>query len=452
MISSRLTLSWTSAWTLGALATLLFASPLAGAGCSSRSVTGSRDAASASGGATIAGSGGAVGGGSGIAGAPGSGGVGAGGASEGSGGRVAGGGGAGGRTGTGAMGGGLGGGGRTASGGGIASGGVAAGGAAGAPAAGGATGQSTLDIYFIDVEGGAATLMVSPSGQTLLVDAGNPGDRDVTRVLNVLNNQARVTRLDYVVTTHFHSDHVGGVTALASRFPVGQFMDHGPSIEGGALYNDYVAALAGKTRVMVRPGDRLQLGDVDIIFVSAGGQLVDALPTATANPLCTGAPQMPERPTDENPQSVGFVARFGTFDFVDLGDLTWAVENRLACPTNRIGPADLLQVSHHGLEISSAPQLVHALAPLVALMNNGPTKGGAVATFDTLKASPGIQDIWTLHRAINNDAAHNAVEALCANITTSPDGAHFVKASVARDGSYTLTNARNNEMRTYRSR
>lgn len=420
--------SRTAPWILGCLAAVVLAPVVGGGGCSSRSGSAPRDGAPASGGGAVVGGIGGTSVGSG--GAAGGSGV-AGGSASGSGGRASGGGG------------------------GTGTGGGASGGAGGGAAGGaGAAGRTTLDIYWIDVEGGAATLLVSPSGQTLLVDGGNPGnsDRDVNRVLSVINNQARVTRLDTVVTTHFHGDHVGGITALASRFPVGQFLDHGPSVEGGATYNDYVAAIAGKTRVIVKPGDRLQLGEVDLVFVSAAGQLIDPLPTATANPYCAGAPQMPERPTDENPQSVGFVARFGTFDFVDLGDLTWAVEDRLACPTNRIGPIDLLQVSHHGLEISSSPQLVHGLGPLVAVINNGATKGGAASTFDTLKGSPGIQDIWQLHRAINNDAAHNTVDALIANISTSPDSGYFVKASVARDGSYVLTNARNAETRTYRSR
>jgi len=347
--------------------------------------------------------------------------------------------------------------------GGGASGGRAAGGSSGA-SGGGATpaggaggspaGRTTFDIYWIDVEGGGATLLVSPSGQTMLVDGGFPGsnDRDVNRVLKVINEQVRVARLDYVVTTHFHGDHVGGITALASRFPVGQFMDHGPSIEGGSAYNDYVAAIAGKTRVIVKPGDRLPLGPLEVIFVASAGQLIGPLPTATANPFCADAPQMAERPTDENPLSVGFVARFGAFDFLDLGDMTWAVEDRFACPMNRVGPVDLLQVSHHGQDLSSAPQLVHALAPLVAVMNNGATKGGAASTFDTLKASPGLLDLWTLHRAVNNDAAHNAAEALIANLSTAPDGAYFVKAAVSPDGAFTVTNGRTGETRAYRSR
>lgn len=324
---------------------------------------------------------------------------------------------------------------------------------AGAGGAGGLPGGS-LDIYWIDVEGGAATLLVSPSGQSLLVDAGFPGngDRDLQRILTVLADQAHLARLDYVITTHYHVDHVGGVTALASRFPVGQFVDHGPSVEGGSYFNDYLKAIAGKTRMVVKPGDRLPFGDVELLIVSAGGNLIDPLPSAIANPHCTGAPQMAERPTDENAQSVGFLARFGAFEFVDLGDLTWAVEDRLACPTNRLGTIDLLQVSHHGLDLSSSPQLVHGLGPLVAVVNNGPAKGGSRPTWETLAVSPGLVDTWSLHRVTANDDTHNAPEPLTANVSTSPDAAHLIRASVARDGSYTVVNTRNSVTRTYRSR
>jgi competence protein ComEC len=411
-----------------------------------------------SGGAAGSGSGGSAGGGAGGAGTGVTGSGGTGGAA-GSGGN-AGTGAVGGNAGAGAVGGnaGVGGRGGNGGGGGAGRGGAAGGGAgtggAGTGGAAGGVARPTLDIYWIDVEGGAATLLVAPSGQSLLVDAGFPGngDRDVNRVVDVLTNQARITQLDYVVTTHYHTDHVGGVTALARRFPVTRFLDHGPSVESGALFSDYMAAIAGKTRTIVRPGDRLSLGELEIIFATSAGEVVDPpLPTAVANPGCAGGTTMPERPTDENAQSVGFVARFGSFDFVDLGDLTWQVELRLACPMNRIGLADLYQVSHHGLAISNAPQLVHSLAPLVAVINNGATKGGERATSDTVFASPGIQDVWQVHRATSANA-RNTAEELIANITTSPDAAHFIRASVTRGGAFTLTNGRTGAARTYQAR
>jgi hypothetical protein len=103
------------------------------------------------------------------------------------------------------------------------------------------------------------------------------------------------------------------------------------------------------------------------------------------------------------------------------------------------------------MDISSSPQLVHALAPTVAVMNNGAMKGGSAATFDVIRASPGIRDLWSLHRVTANDAQHNAEDALTAN-TTGADMAYGIKAVVERDGTFTLTNARNGTTRTYTSR
>jgi len=346
--------------------------------------------------------------------------------------------------------------------GGGAAGGGAASGIAGAPGSGeggsagtlAAGGRSTLSIYWIDVEGGGATLLVAPSGQTLLIDAGFPGnnDRDLNRVLSAVRDQAKATHLDYVITTHYHTDHVGGVTSLVGKIPVGQFWDHGETVESGAIYTNYVNAIAGQTRHITKPGEKIALGEVEITVVTAAGQLIDPpLSTAIANPHCSGAAMMPERPTDENPQSVGVVVRFGSFDFSDLGDLTWQAEDRLACPTNRIGLIDLFQVNHHGLEISNSPQLVHGLSPLVAVMNNGATKGGSPKAFEVVMNSPGLQALYQMHRAVSNDAAHNTDEALIANLPTSTDGA-FLEAEVARDGTFTITNGRNNQSRTFKAR
>ncbi|MEO5961735.1 MAG: MBL fold metallo-hydrolase [Opitutaceae bacterium] len=331
---------------------------------------------------------------------------------------------------------------------------AASSGGAGSAGTMGAGGRSTLSIYWIDVEGGGATLLVAPSGQTLLIDAGFSGSngRDLDRVLAAVHDQAKATRLDYVITTHYHIDHVGGVISLVGKIPVGEFWDHGETVESAALYTNYVNAIAGQTRHITKPGEKITLGEVEITVVTAAGMIIDPpLSTAIANPHCSGAAMMPERPTDENPKSVGVVVRFGSFDFSDLGDLTWQVEDRLVCPTNRIGLIDLFQVNHHGLNLSSSPQLVHGLAPLVAVMNNGATKGGSPEAFESVTSSPGLQALYQMHLAIANDAAHNSNDALIANLPTSPDGA-FLKAEVARDGTFTMTNSRNNQSRVFKAR
>jgi beta-lactamase superfamily II metal-dependent hydrolase len=308
-----------------------------------------------------------------------------------------------------------------------------------------------LRIHWIDVEGGAATLIVAPTGETILVDAGWAGDRDPNRIVTVLKNEVQAKQLDYMITTHYHADHVGGVAALAGLFPITRFVDHGDTVEPGATFNNYLT-VASAARTIVKPGDKLTFGDVELTFVTAAGQVVDPpLPGALPNTNCAGATMKSEVGGAENPMSVGFVLRYGKFDFVDLGDLTWNVEQKLMCPTNRIGLVDLYQVNHHGADMSSSPQLVHGLAPTVMVMNNGATKGGAASTFDILRASPGLQDLWALHRVTANDAQHNADEALTANIAT-PDVAHGIKAVVLPDGTYTLTNGRNGTSRTYMSR
>ena len=308
-----------------------------------------------------------------------------------------------------------------------------------------------LRIDWIDVEGGAATLIVAPTGETILVDAGWAGARDPDRIVTVLKNEVQAKQLDHMITTHYHADHVGGVPTLAGLFPIAHFVDHGDTVEPGAAFNSYLT-VANAARTIAKPGDKLTFGDVELTFVTAAGQVVDPpLPGAIPNTHCVGAMMKSDVAGAENPMSVGFVLRYGKFDFVDLGDLTWNVEQKLMCPTNRIGLVDIYQVSHHGLDLSSSPQLVHGLAPTVAVMNNGAMKGGAAAAFDVLRASPGLQDLWALHRVTANDAQHNADEALTANIAT-PDAAHGIKAVVLSDGSFTLTNARNGMSRTYMSR
>jgi glyoxylase-like metal-dependent hydrolase (beta-lactamase superfamily II) len=103
----------------------------------------------------------------------------------------------------------------------------------------GAAQQNTLDIYFIDVEGGQATLVVTPAGETLLIDTGFPSDgtfasvpgdphkaRDANRILAAAR-AAGVKRIDYLLITHFHADHDGAVPELAQLIPIRTFVDHG---------------------------------------------------------------------------------------------------------------------------------------------------------------------------------------------------------------------------------
>jgi len=316
--------------------------------------------------------------------------------------------------------------------------------------------SGTLDIYWIDVEGGASTLIVTPAGQSVLMDAGFAGfnDRDAARIERVVKKEAGLQQLDFVLVSHFHGDHAGGLAALSRRVKIGAFVDHGDSIEGasgagGQLWHEY-RQIAGTRRRTVKPGDRLPLKGVELVIVSAHGQVLSApLADAQPNPVCDSfKPQEEDR--GENGQSLGYLFRSGTFEFVNLGDLSWNFQHRLACPVNLLGRVDLFQVTHHGVRDDVLPQQMWSMAPTVAVMNNGPTKGAGAVAVETVLKSPGLEDLWSLHRAVNNDAAHNAQERLTANLGEAEEctGA-WIRARVNATGTYTLTNSRNGFSKTY---
>jgi len=326
--------------------------------------------------------------------------------------------------------------------------GHAAGGLAGVSGASGAP----LQIYWIDVEGGAATLLIAPNGEVVVVDAGFPGARDPGRIAQVLKDEVHADHIDHMICTHYHNDHVGGIPTLGGLLPISHFYDHGATVQQGGDYTNYVT-YAGDKRVLTKAGDKLTLGDVVLTFVTAAGKVIDPpLAGSKANPSCPSTVTKAMDGGAENGQSLGFVARFGNFSFLDLGDITWDIEQLLMCPTNRVGMVDLFQVSHHGQDLSNSPQLIHALAPVVAVMNNGANKGGGVDTFETLKSSPGLQGLWAIHQVTANDAAHNAEADLTANLSGGADEAHWIKAVVEANGAYTLTNGRNGTSRTYAAR
>ena len=342
----------------------------------------------------------------------------------------------------------------------------------------------TLDIYFIDTEGGQATLYVSPSGQTLLVDAGNAGERDLNRILEVLK-VAGVKQLDHFWLTHYHGDHYGSLLQLAPQVPIKHLYDHGPSIEAERpnvikFQAAYAELYKTVPRTVVKPGDTLPFTGTDTTTVAS-----DSVPLKTAmakapgagrpNPLCAAHKERDESKVDpDNHHSAGFVMRFGRFRTINLGDLTWSREFALVCPTNPIGTVDLYLTNHHGLDQSGAPAFVHAIQPRVAIMNNGTRKGGAVQTFQTLETSPGLEDLWQLHWSYAGGVEHNApgvrianidereqIAAVVAGAPTLPAGpggtaahtpAHYIKVSARNDGSFTVTNSRNGYSKTYAAR
>jgi competence protein ComEC len=319
--------------------------------------------------------------------------------------------------------------------------------------------SGNLQIVWTDVEGGAATLIVTPSGQSLLVDTGFPqDDRDAGRIF-AATQAAGLKKIDILWITHFHLDHVGGAPALAKLIPIDKFYDHGDSIEantpqGAKLYNDYKAVAQGK-RTIVKPGDKIPLRGVDITVVSAAGKVIgQAMNGGGPNDLCKDAQQKPEDKT-ENSQSAGFLLTYGKFKFLDLGDLTWDREMMLACPVNKLGAVTLFQASHHGFSSgqSGSPALVWALKPQVVVVNDGARKGFDADAYDIIAKSPGIEGIWQIHRAVRSDAGHNTAEQMIANLDEgAADQGLGIKVSVAKDGKFTVTNGRNDFSKSYTSR
>ncbi len=254
----------------------------------------------------------------------------------------------------------------------------------------------SLQIYFIDTEGGQATLIVSPSGQSMLVDTGWPGfdSRDANRIAEAAK-AAGVSEITYVVITHFHRDHVGGVPQLLSKMKVGTFIDHGVNREDSDVtredYAAYQKAIAGSKHESVKPGDMIPVAGINVEVLTADGDHIrNAIRGAgEENPYCAGQPAA-ETDTSENARSLGTLITYGKFKFLDLGDLTKQKEVELVCPKNLVGTVDLYLTTHHGFDQSNSPAIVDALHPRVAIMNNGAKKGGSPAAWQTVHDSPGL--------------------------------------------------------------
>lgn len=314
--------------------------------------------------------------------------------------------------------------------------------------------RETLDIYWIDVEGGAATLIVTQEGQSVLMDAGynRPDDSHAKRVVAAMTD-AGIDQLDYFIASHFHGDHVGGAPALAQLVPIREFIGHGESVEqeterGRPAWEAYLAAAATGKTMSVRPGDVLPLRGVDFTIV-ASNRAVPSKPLDPQGPnaLCQNADPGRED-AGENSRSVGYIVSLGDFQFLNLGDLTVGGQHALACPENLLGVVDLLQVPHHGNGI--AQQLVWALGPTVAVSSTGAHKGGSPEGYRTMATVPGIEGIWQLHRALDADDDHNTSEQMTANLTEENDRGFWIKAEVQPDGSsYTISNGRNHYSETY---
>jgi beta-lactamase superfamily II metal-dependent hydrolase len=324
----------------------------------------------------------------------------------------------------------------------------------------------TLQIYFIDVEGGQSTLIVTPERHSLLIDTGwagggsgfRPGNpheaRDANRIVAAAHD-AGITQIDYLLITHFHVDHDGSVVELSQLMPIRTYIDHSaPSDDADraspgtkAAYEAYLTVRSTAAHLQPGPGERLPLKDVDAIIVSSAGSTLKA-PLANAGAVNAACPDHATPPRDpyENPRSTGVVVRYGEFRFLDVGDLTGQPLFNLACPKNLIGPVDAYLVAHHGGPDASVPETFAAFKPRVAIMNNGLSKGGARVTYEALHHVSGLEDVWQLH-ASTDAADANFPSQYIANLDEST--AYWIKLVASDDGSFRVLSPRTGEWKTY---
>jgi beta-lactamase superfamily II metal-dependent hydrolase len=334
--------------------------------------------------------------------------------------------------------------------------------------------SGNLGLHWIDVEGGAATLIVAPSGQSLLFDTGyEVGDRDAKRIFATAQ-KAGVSRIDYVVISHWHGDHVGGLAALSKLIPMGRFFDHGNGVqpEDRERLEGY-QKVAGDKRTIVKPGDTIPLAGVQVQVVSSEGPVIGkAINGGGPNPFCANAAQMgPAAP--ENQRMVGFLLSFGKFKYLSLADLDWQKEMELVCPVNKVGQVTMYLVSRHGgLDDSGSPAMLNAIKPQVVIFNNGPRKGlgqadtraNAIAvpnaapyeknSYLRVAKLPGIEGVWQEHLSmVDKEPAHNTAPDMIANLEEGAgDRGIGISAVVRPDGSFTVTNERNGFSKTYSAR
>jgi beta-lactamase superfamily II metal-dependent hydrolase len=323
-----------------------------------------------------------------------------------------------------------------------------------------------LIIYFIDVEGGQSTLLVTPSGESLLIDTGYamrgqrgappppPGatiGRDAGRILDTIK-AAGLERIDYLLITHFHSDHAGAVPEVAAHVPIGTFIDYGDPLGTDRLTTSSFRAYepvraAAAHHLIPQPGERLPLEGLDARVISAGGTLIsNPIGTGERNPACVDVEDHVEDGT-ENYRSIGVLFTYGAFRFLDVGDLSGNTLTRLACPTDLIGRVSAYLISHHGDYDTSIPSLYAALRPQAAVMNNGPNRGGAAAAFTAVHHTPGI-DLWQLHRSRFTDDG-NAPDEFVANVDDGTETAFALTLTASKDGTFRISNPRTHFTKRY---
>ncbi|OFW13893.1 MAG: hypothetical protein A3F70_10575 [Acidobacteria bacterium RIFCSPLOWO2_12_FULL_67_14] len=320
-----------------------------------------------------------------------------------------------------------------------------------------------LEIYFIDTEGGQSVLLVSPAigmygtRETFLIDPGNlnPPGRDAERIIAALKDAGVPERIDHMIVSHYHGDHVGGAAALADKVTIRRVYDPGavtPELNGNRE-SGFMAYLPVRNILPVsvpKAGQKIPVAGLDVTVVSVAGELLKTPLNGvrrSANSQCNNPMRQIQDNTPNNAESIGVVVEFGKFRYLDLADLTWNQEIELVCPNNLLGQVQLYRTTRHGAQWSGSPALVHSVQPRVAVMNNNPTKGGVALTFKTVKSSPGLEDLWQLHWS-ENPGAQNSAENMVANFTKDDPG-HFIRVTARNDGSMTVKNGRNGFTKEY---
>lgn len=320
----------------------------------------------------------------------------------------------------------------------------------------------SLDLYFIDVEGGAATLFVTPTGESLLIDSGYPDNngRDLKRILKVLKEVAGRSRLDHAAVTHWHLDHFGNHAALRSEIQIGTFWDRGipETLAEDPMFADrignYRAASQNRSKAL-HPGDRVPLKSektpLELTVVTASGEVIPN--TGPPNPYAPEHRPQPED-TSDNARSLSFLLKFGKFSFLCCGDLTWNTEAKLMTPNNPLGQVEMFMVTHHGLPVSNNPVLVKAVEPHVAVMCNGPTKGGHAQTQQTLREVKSLEALYQLHRNVELKPEEQTPAEFIANLEPTADcQGEFIKATIEPGGeSYTVQIGEQGRPRRFQTR
>jgi beta-lactamase superfamily II metal-dependent hydrolase len=338
-----------------------------------------------------------------------------------------------------------------------------------------------LTIYVVDVEGGNAVLFVAPTGESLLMDTGNAGaaaPRDAGRIMEAIHD-AGLTQIDNLIITHWHGDHFGGLAELSKQIPIKHYWDHGPNVQPGQAADDFLKSvyadlIAKAQHTVARPGDRIPLGAANVtVVISAGMPIAPLKGAGQRNPECANFQAADNNA--EDPMSVGILVTYGKFKTLHLGDNTRNKEFELACPVNRLGTVDLMLGMHHGQGSSNSPVLVHAVRPRAAIINDGTRKGGEPFTMQSLFSSPGLEDIWEEHFSLLSGQEYTVPGAFIANQYDQPEAAmpiaawtpppqgqqpppapvhngksYFIKVTAQQDGTFSVTNTRNNFTKTYK--